>query len=206
MKLVGYVLRAASGQPSMFVASTRGGAITSQSHIRRSSKPTPFAAERVMTTLVAHSLACALVVLLPARRPDVVVGGALLVGPADVDDRTRTPPVVEGFAPLPLAPLPFPSIVVGSSDDPFMSIGRAMLFARGAQSSCISGRAATSTWTVASVHGPTESASRGASNSMIAGVARIFTWFRRLIDSPSSRNLGRSGGTQPRLTGYGYYV
>ena len=41
--------------------------------------------------LVAHSLACALVAHLAERRPDLLIGGALLVAPADVDDRTRTP-------------------------------------------------------------------------------------------------------------------
>ena len=79
--------------------------------------------------LVAHSLACALVAHLAERRPDLLIGGALLVAPADVDDRTRTPRSVASFAPMPLERLPFPSIVVGSSNDPTVSIGRAMLFA-----------------------------------------------------------------------------
>jgi predicted alpha/beta hydrolase family esterase len=79
--------------------------------------------------LVAHSLACALVVHLAERRRDLLIGGALLVAPADVDDRTRTPRCVASFAPMPLERLPFPSIVVGSSNDPYVSIGRAMLFA-----------------------------------------------------------------------------
>ena len=79
--------------------------------------------------LVAHSLACALVAHLAERRPDLLIGGALLVAPADVDDRIRTPPSVAGFAPMPLERLPFPSIVVGSSNDPTVSISRAMLFA-----------------------------------------------------------------------------
>jgi predicted alpha/beta hydrolase family esterase len=79
--------------------------------------------------LVGHSLACALVAHLAERRRDLLIGGALLVAPADVDDRTRTPASVASFAPMPLERLPFPSIVVGSSNDPFVSIGRAMLFA-----------------------------------------------------------------------------
>jgi predicted alpha/beta hydrolase family esterase len=79
--------------------------------------------------IVAHSLACALVAHLAERRSDLLIGGALLVAPADVDDRTRTPASVASFAPLPLDRLPFPSIVVGSSNDPTVSIGRAMLFA-----------------------------------------------------------------------------
>lgn len=79
--------------------------------------------------LVAHSLACALVAHLAERRRDLLIGGALLVAPADVDDRTRTPGSVASFAPMPLERLPFPTIVVGSSNDPTVSIGRAMLFA-----------------------------------------------------------------------------
>jgi hypothetical protein len=79
--------------------------------------------------LVAHSLGCALVAHLADRRPDLLIGGALLVAPADVDDRLRTPASVAGFAPMPLERLPFPSIVVGSSNDPTVSIARAMLFA-----------------------------------------------------------------------------
>jgi len=79
--------------------------------------------------IVAHSLACALVAHLVERRSDLLIGGALLVAPADVDDRTRTPASVASFAPIPLERLPFPSIVVGSSNDPTVSIGRAMLFA-----------------------------------------------------------------------------
>src|SRR6266545_2208260 len=79
--------------------------------------------------LVAHSLACSLVAHLAARRPDLRVGGALLVAPADVDDLTRVPLSVEGFGPMPLDDLGFPAIVVGSSNDPFVSIGRAMMFA-----------------------------------------------------------------------------
>jgi predicted alpha/beta hydrolase family esterase len=79
--------------------------------------------------LVAHSLACALVAHLAERRADLLIGGALLVAPADVDDRTRTPASAASFAPMPLERLPFPSIVAGSSNDPTVSIGRAMLFA-----------------------------------------------------------------------------
>ena len=37
---------------------------------------------------------------------------------------------VRGFAPMPLAPLPFRSIVVASSDDPFVTPARAEQFAK----------------------------------------------------------------------------
>jgi predicted alpha/beta hydrolase family esterase len=79
--------------------------------------------------LVAHSLACSLVAHLAVRRPDLHIGGALLVAPADVEDPTRVPAEVESFAPMPLDRLGFPTMVVGSSNDPFVSIGRAMMFA-----------------------------------------------------------------------------
>ena len=38
---------------------------------------------------------------------------------------------VASFAPVPLERLPFPSIVVASSDDPYVSLERAEAFARG---------------------------------------------------------------------------
>src|SRR5258706_12207517 len=52
--------------------------------------------------IVAHSLSCALVAHLAERRRDLLIGGALLVAPADVDDRLRTPASVASFAPMPL--------------------------------------------------------------------------------------------------------
>ena len=78
--------------------------------------------------LVAHSLSCALVAHLAVRRPDLPIAAALLVAPADVDDRLRTPLAVESFSPLPLERLPYASVLVGSSNDPTVSIGRAMAF------------------------------------------------------------------------------
>jgi len=37
---------------------------------------------------------------------------------------------VQSFAPMPLVRLPFPSVVVASSDDPYVTPGRAAAFAR----------------------------------------------------------------------------
>jgi predicted alpha/beta hydrolase family esterase len=80
--------------------------------------------------LVAHSLACALVAH-GARRPAWArVAGALLVAPADVDSPAHTPPETRGFAPMPVAALPFPATVVASHDDPFVTLDRARGFAR----------------------------------------------------------------------------
>jgi len=82
---------------------------------------------------VAHSLGCALVAHAAARWPALAAGavrGALMVAPADVDTPARTPPETRGFAPVPLARLPFPAIVIASVDDPYVAIDRARSFAR----------------------------------------------------------------------------
>jgi predicted alpha/beta hydrolase family esterase len=79
--------------------------------------------------LAAHSLACALVAHWAARA-SAPVKGALLVAPADVDSPLHTPDEVRSFSPIPLARLPFPSIVVAGSDDPFVTPARAAAFAR----------------------------------------------------------------------------
>jgi len=75
--------------------------------------------------IVAHSLGCPLVAHLAVRRPGLCIAGALLVAPADVDSARHTPSRVRNFAPVPREPLPFPSIVVGSTNDPFIKIERA---------------------------------------------------------------------------------
>lgn len=79
--------------------------------------------------LAAHSLACALVVRWAAQG-GAPVRGALLVAPADVDSPTHTPDEVRSFGPIPLVRLPFPSIVVASTADPFVSLQRATALAR----------------------------------------------------------------------------
>ncbi|WP_405014515.1 RBBP9/YdeN family alpha/beta hydrolase [Kitasatospora sp. NBC_01539] len=78
--------------------------------------------------LVAHSLGCIVVAHWAAGR-DTAAGvlGALLVAPADVD--TADVPDLFGFRPVPLQPLPFPSTVVASSDDPWCAPARAAVFA-----------------------------------------------------------------------------
>lgn len=86
------------------------------------------AAEEGPVCLVAHSLGCATVAHWAAEMPRLQVRGALLVAPADVD-REDFPPAVMGFRPMPLVPLPFASIVVASSDDPYVSPDRAREFA-----------------------------------------------------------------------------
>jgi serine hydrolase len=81
-----------------------------------------------LPVLVAHSLGCHAIAHHAARhrRP---VHGALLVAPPNVDD-PDFPPVIQGFRPIPRAPLPFPSIVVSSADDWYMPIEDARELAR----------------------------------------------------------------------------
>lgn len=73
--------------------------------------------------LVVHSLGCIAVAHWAARfsRP---VRGALLVAPPDVE-RSDMPAETAGFAPIPRAPLPFPSILVASANDQYYTIERA---------------------------------------------------------------------------------
>jgi len=52
------------------------------------------------------------------------VWGALLVAPSDVE-RADAPDAIRCFAPMPRAALPFPAILVASSDDPYTRLDRA---------------------------------------------------------------------------------
>jgi uncharacterized protein len=81
--------------------------------------------------LVAHSLGCVAVAHWVAQHEALArerITGALLVAPSDVD-RPGFPAVASGFAPAPLSPLPFPTILVASANDPFISLARAEQFA-----------------------------------------------------------------------------
>lgn len=77
--------------------------------------------------LVAHSLGCLTVAWWTQLLPQPYgwpVAGALLVAPPDVE-RADAPAALGSFSPAPVAPLPFPSILVGSTNDPWSSIDRA---------------------------------------------------------------------------------
>ncbi|MFP2905384.1 RBBP9/YdeN family alpha/beta hydrolase [Pyxidicoccus sp. 3LFB2] len=75
--------------------------------------------------LVAHSLACILVAHWAAAHPASHgrVLGALLVAPSDTE-APGFPQGTTGFAPMPRQRLPFPSVVVASSDDTFITVER----------------------------------------------------------------------------------
>ena len=78
--------------------------------------------------LVAHSLGCPLVAHWAASGSALTIAGAFLVAPSDVD-APSFPTEATGFAPMPMGKLPFPSIVVASSNDPYLAIERARALA-----------------------------------------------------------------------------
>jgi predicted alpha/beta hydrolase family esterase len=90
-------------------------------------------AAQAPVVLAAHSLGCLAVawwVELASQPFGWPVAGALLVAPADVD-RAGVRRELAGFGPTPARPLPFPSIVVASSDDPWVTIDKARALAGG---------------------------------------------------------------------------
>lgn len=77
--------------------------------------------------IAAHSLACMALVHW-AGKTRLKITGALLVAPADAE-RADFPPEAQGFSPIPLEKLPFPSMVVASTNDPYCTLERAAFFA-----------------------------------------------------------------------------
>ena len=80
--------------------------------------------------LVGHSLGCALIAHLAQLRGRRGVAGALLVAPADVNREGPAGRLLQGFGPMPRIHLPFPSIVVASQNDPYMTHAAAAALAR----------------------------------------------------------------------------
>jgi predicted alpha/beta hydrolase family esterase len=81
------------------------------------------------TVLVAHSAGCALVAHWAVGDFSMRIRGALLVAPSD-PEAASFPPGPRGFAPVPLLRLRFRSIVVASSNDPYVTLSRAETFAK----------------------------------------------------------------------------
>lgn len=78
--------------------------------------------------LVGHSLAC-ITIAYWAQTYQRAIKGALLVAPSDTEAASY-PPGTTGFTPVPLHQLPFPTIVVASSSDFYVSLERATQFAQ----------------------------------------------------------------------------
>lgn len=82
--------------------------------------------------LVGHSLACATIAHWSNEffsKTSAKISGALLVSPSDMD-APNFPKEITGFAPMPLKPLKFKTIVVVSSNDRWVSLPRAEYFAQ----------------------------------------------------------------------------
>jgi hypothetical protein len=75
--------------------------------------------------IAAHSLGCIATTHLPAQAA-ARIQGALLVAPADPERRG----VLADFAPVPYQPLPYRSILVASSNDPYCPVRTAGAYAR----------------------------------------------------------------------------
>jgi hypothetical protein len=91
--------------------------------------------------LVAHSSSCAVIAHWVEKSGPGRVKAALLVAPSD-PDAASYPSGPTGFGPMPLRPLPFESIVVASTDDPYVTLERARSFAKGWKSRFVSAGAA----------------------------------------------------------------
>ncbi len=85
------------------------------------------AADTSPALLVAHSLACNLVIRWAMQHSGPVVA-AMLVAPSDVEAPSY-PAGTTGFTPMLLHRLPFSSLVVASTDDDYVSTERARCFA-----------------------------------------------------------------------------
>ena len=75
--------------------------------------------------IAAHSLGCIATTHLPAEAV-ARIQGALLVAPADPERRS----VLADFAPVPYQPLPYRSVLVASSNDPYCPVRTAGAYAR----------------------------------------------------------------------------
>ena len=78
--------------------------------------------------LIGHSLGVSAIAHTAQRLKDTKVRGAFLVSAPDLDN-PAVPAETAPFKDVPRDPLPFPSMLVASSDDPFCSLDRAVEFA-----------------------------------------------------------------------------
>jgi predicted alpha/beta hydrolase family esterase len=77
--------------------------------------------------LIGHSLGCSTIAHW-AKESGKVIKGAMLVAPSDIENPVYTFPAV-GFSPIPTDIINFPTIVVASTNDPWVSLERATFFA-----------------------------------------------------------------------------
>lgn len=75
--------------------------------------------------IIGHSLGSILAARLASSSVASLVGGALLVAPADIERTSTLHARTYEFGTIPLAPLPFPTLVVASRDDVYMERDKA---------------------------------------------------------------------------------
>lgn len=80
--------------------------------------------------IVAHSLGAILVAALATSPVSHLVGGALLVAPADIERTSMLHERSYEFGAMPTERLPFPALLVASRNDPYMALGKAEAAAR----------------------------------------------------------------------------
>ncbi|MET0437433.1 MAG: alpha/beta hydrolase [Devosia sp.] len=80
--------------------------------------------------IVAHSLGTILVARLAGSPVASLVGGALLVAPADIERTSALHARTYEFGRIPTDPLPFPAQVVASRDDIYMTLDKAISLAK----------------------------------------------------------------------------
>jgi len=79
--------------------------------------------------LVGHGLGAVAIVHAAQRLTDTKVKGAFLVCPPDLDENRKAPKAALPFANIPRDPLPFPSLLIASQNDPHCTPDRAADFA-----------------------------------------------------------------------------
>lgn len=79
--------------------------------------------------LVAHSLGCLLVAAMADSPLRDRIRGALLVAPCDLDHTETLHPGLIRFGAMPDEALPFPTVLIGSRNDPYMAEPRARAIA-----------------------------------------------------------------------------
>ncbi len=75
--------------------------------------------------LIGHSMGCITIAFWAAMHDTSMIDSVILVAPAD-SESSYLPDDIIGFSPIPLVTFSFPSILIASHTDPYMSFDRAL--------------------------------------------------------------------------------
>lgn len=92
-----------------------------QERVAAASRPVVLVAHSLGTLVVAHTA--------PKLASGKVIGAFLAAVPDVVEASADSLPALAAFAPAPTAPLPFPSLLIASRNDPYCSFERAQAIA-----------------------------------------------------------------------------